>query len=490
VKRSAREARLWLGLGLAALLPRALGALLRPPWHDEYFTVWATGLRWSGLIAALRVDSGPPLPYAFVKMFTILGVPALAGARALAVVAGTAAVLLAARAARRRFGEEAGWWTGALVAVHPLAVAWSCEGRAYALLLLAVAWAWDRLGAVAEGKGGAVGLGLAVALACWSHGLGPILALVAAVVGLTLPRPARGRALVGAAGGLLAYLPWLPVAAHQPPAAVSWMAAAWHALSPAAKLAAPVRLLSPAGDFGAFLDLPSAPPWVEAGAALLAVILLVAGCRAWSDAWRPLVGAFLPAGALAVLAAIGVPAFYPGRGEALYLVPLLLLLGAGTVRSRALRAAGSLLVVVAAGVTVAALAVWAARPPSPEHRLAEALRQGLPEGGDVVIGGYWRLGVWYHLGTDRGRFDLVSYPASSAGHPGWYDDRSDAPAPGELSRLLAALRPASSRAAVVVTPGLATTLDLDRLAADLELQPAVTVPGARLWLPAGAGAAR
>ncbi len=483
-----RQRWFWLCLAVAALLPRALAAAVRPPWHDEYFTLWAAGLPWNELLAALRLDSGPPVPYLLVKLITIFGLPGLAAARALAVAAGTAAVLLAARAAGRTFGAEAGWWAGVLLACHPLAVAWSCEGRAYALLLLAVALAWERLAALAEGEGGAVGLGFAVALACWSHGLGLILALVVAAVALTLPRPSRGRAVAAVAVGLASHLPWLPVAAQQPPAAIAWMATFWRSLPAADRLAAPVRLLSPLGGFGAFLDLPSSPAWAEAGAAALALALLAAACRSWGKAWRPLMGFLLPAGALAALAALGVPAFYPGRGEALYLVPFLLLLGAGSVCSRLFRAVAAVLVLSAASVTTVAIARWADRPPSAEKRLAAELRQRLP-GGKVVIGGYWRLGIAYHLGEGRPRFDLVNYPASAAAHPGWYDPGSDRPAPAELEQLLAELRPQALRTAVLVTPGLGTTPDLERLAAALTLQPGLSVPGARLWLPGAGGAA-
>ena len=487
--RAQRERFFWLGLALAALLPRALGAVVRPPWHDEYFTLWAAGLPWSGLMDALRLDSGPPLPYALVKIVTILGIPGLLAARALAVVAGTAAVLLAASAARRVFGAEAGWWAGALLAIHPLAVAWSCEGRAYALLLLAAAWGWDRLEALAHGKGGAVGLGLAVALACWSHGLGLILAVVLAVVGLTLLPPARGRAVAAVALGLASHLAWVPVASQQPPAAIAWMATFWRGLPHAEKLAAPMRLLSPAGGYGAFLDLPSPPAWAEGAAAALVLALLTAGCRAWAVAWRPLLGFLVPAGALAGLAMLGVPALYPGRAEALYLVPFLLLLGAGAARSRPSQVGASLLVLAAAGVTAAAIVRWAGRPPSAEQRVAAELRQRLPEGGEVVIGGYWRLGIAYHLGDARGRFRLVNYPASAAAHPGWYDPRTDIPAPGELERLLVTMRPPAARVAVILTPGLATAPDLERLAGTLGLRAGLSVPGGRLWLPGAGGGA-
>jgi hypothetical protein len=490
VPRAQRERFFWLGLALAALVPRALAATLRPPWHDEYFTVWAAGLPLNGLMDALRLDSGPPLPYLLVKLITIFGLPALFAARALAVAAGTVAVLLVARAARRAFGAEVGWWAGALLAFHPLAVAWSCEGRAYALLLLAAAWAWDRLQALAEGEGGTVGLALAVALACWCHGLGLLLAVVLAVVGVTLPWPRRWRAVGAVAAGLASHLPWLPVAAHQPPAAIAWMATFWRTVSPGHKLWAPVRLLSPLGGFETFLDLPSSTAWAEAAAVALVLALLVAGCRSSGAAWRLLLGVLLPAGALAALAAMGVPAFYPGRGEALYLVPFVLLLGAGAARARLLRVAALILVLAAAGVSAVAIVRWGGRPASPEQRLAAELRQRLPGGGEVVIGGYWRLGIAYHLGSERNRFHPVNYPASAAAHPGWYDPGSDRPIPGELDRLLARLRPRAAKTAVVVTPGIDTAADLERLAATLSLQPGLVVPGGRLWWPAAEVVAR
>ncbi len=481
-----RERWLWLTLGAAALLPRLAAAFARPPWHDEYFTAWAARLPFTELIAALRVDSGPPLPYLLVKFFTIFGLGPLPASRLIAVAAGTGAALLGALAARRAFGEEAGWWTGALLAVHPLAVAWSCEGRAYALLLLCAALGWERIEKLARTGTGAAGLALAVALACWSHGLGMLLALVLAAVALTLPRDVRSRAGAAVAAGLATHLPWLPVALKQPPASIAWMTTAWRSLPASSRPVAPVRLLSPLGDFRSALDLPGSPWWVEAAAAALVLALVIVGCRARETAWRPLIGFLLAPAALGTLAALGVPAFYPGRGEAIYLLPFLMLAGAGASRSRAARAAGALLVAGAAAMSVTAIAGWAARPPSGEQLLAAVLRRGMPAGGRVVIGGFWRLGIAYHLAGDAGRFTLVNVPASAAAHPGWYDPRSERPAPGELDRLLAELRTEPRSVAVVVTPGLPESEDLARVALALGLRPALAVAGAELYLPPGA----
>jgi hypothetical protein len=286
------------------------------------------------------------------------------------------------------------------------------------------------------------------------------------------------------AAGLATHLPWLPVALKQPPASVAWMTSAWRSLPASSRPVTPVRLLSPLGDFRSALDLPGPPWWIEGAAAALVLALLVTGWRARPTPWRPLIGFLLPPAALGTLAAIGVPSFYPGRGEAIYLLPVLMLVGAGASRSRPARAAGALLVAGAAAMSATAIAGWAARPPSGEQRLAAALLRGLPAGGRVVIGGFWRLGIAYHLAGDAGRFTLVNAPASAAPHPGWYDPRSERPAPGELDRLLAELRSEPRSTAVVVTPGLPESEALARVALALGLRPVLTVAGAELYLPA------
>ncbi len=482
MSRPSAERWSWAALALAALVPRVSGALLRHPWHDEYFTAWAGRLSFSGLIAALRLDSGPPLPYLLVKLVAGLGVAPLDAARVVSVAAGTAAVLLAARAARRAFGPRAGWWAGALLAAHPLAIAWSCEGRAYALVLLAAAWAWERIETLAHERRGAVGLAAAVALACWSHGLGLLLAGVLAVVAVTLRAPARARALAAICAGLASHLPWLPVAMHQPAAAIAWMTAAWRAMPPPERLAAPVRLLSPVGGFASALDLPSSPCWLEAAAAVALAAVVIAACRA-GGAWRPAIGVALPSVVLGALAAAGVPAFYPGRGEVLALVPLALLAGAAGARWRP-AALVMLALTCAAAVTAArAQVAWAQAGPSGEQRIAACLRQALPNGGIVVIGGYWRLGIAYHLGTSADLYTLLNVPAEAARHPGWYDPRTDSLGRDEIDGLTRRLLAAPVPVAIVAAPGIPTAPVLERLAGPLHLRPAIEVPGGIVFVP-------
>jgi hypothetical protein len=476
-----------LALALAALAPRAAGAFLRRPWHDEYFTAWASKLPLADLVAALRLDSGPPLPYLLVKLFASVGSDPIAAARAISVAAGTAAVLIAALASRRAFGDRAGWWTGALLAVHPLAVAWSCEGRAYALVLLAAAWAWERMEAMSSNGRGAVGLAFAVALACWSHGLGMLLAAVLAAAALTLRLPVRGRALSAVGVGIASHLPWLPIALHQPPAAVAWMSVSWQAMPIPDRVTAPLRMLSPLADFATALDLPSSTGVLEVAAAMALIVLVVAGCLT-RGAFRFAIGFILPTAALGALAALGVPAFYPGRGEVLAMVPLLALVGAAAGSRRPAALAG-LALVCAGAVTVArAEAAWAHAPARGEQRIAETLRQSMPHGGLVVISGYGRLGIEYHLGSAASGFELVNYPAEAARHPGWYDPFVDRPASDELNQLRQRASSVRIPVAEVVSRGLPTTTDLSRLASSLGLRPALDVEDSIVFVSPGGSA--
>jgi hypothetical protein len=464
----------------AALAVRIAGALLRPAWHDEYFTAWVASLPLGGILDALRVDSGPPLPYLLAKLVADLGPAPLAAARMVSLVAGTLAVLLAGRAAGRALGAEAGTWCAALLAFHPLALAWSCEGRGYALLLLAAALAWERLEALRENGRGAAGLAFALALGCWSHALGLVLAGVVAAVAFTLPRRERERALGATAAGLVVHSPWLPVALAQPAQATAWIGAAWAAATPLQRVLAPVRLVPTAAAFGGALDLPSAPLAAQLAAAALCLVLLAAS----RPRFRMAALVVLPAAGLWGLAWAGVPYLFSGRSEAVYLAPLLGMLAGGASRSRAARTCGALLVAAAAGTTAVALDAWWHAPPSAEARVAGAIARHLPGGGTVVVSGYWRLGVRYHLGDTAPRYALVNFPAEAAAHPGWYDDAADRAGQQEESALAAQLareRAAGAPVAIVVTPGLATAPPLTSLARGIGLQPALTVPGAVLW---------
>lgn len=475
--------RALVAIVVAAAVLRMLAAAVRPSWHDEYFTAWVAGQGWGGVVAALRADSGPPLPYAAVKLLAATGLEAITAGRCLAVVLGVAAVLLTWRACRRTWGEEPALWSASLLAVHPLAVAWSSEARAYPWVLFAATWAWERIEAGRSGgRASAAGLGAAVAVACWSHALGLVLTATLAVVALTLPRPARGRALAATALGLATSLPWLPIALRQPPAAVAWVAEAWQAMPDAERLLAPLRLLPTLAPFGARLDLVSAPAALQALAAAVALVALLAA--RWP--LRPALLALVPAVALGGTALLGAAVYYPSRGEALWLAPSLALVGAGLARVRAGRWLGALLLAGGVATIAASAAAWHRLPPSSESRLAAAVSAALPGGGVVVVSGPWRLGLWAALGDGRERWRLLAVPAASAPHPGWSAPALEPLSGGELATLRGELATALRRrtaVAFVVAPDPAAAPQLERLAADLGCPSRLALPVAHVLGP-------
>ncbi len=461
---------------------RVVAALLRRPWHDEYFTVWVASRPWREMVPALAQDSGPPLPYVLAKLLATSGAGALASARGLAVIAGTLAILAVAHAAATTGGGRAGGWAATVLAVHPLAIAWSAEGRAYAYLLLAAALVWDGLAELAVRQRGAGRLALGVTLALWTHGLGLILLATSVSAAVLLPTAARRKALPAAGLATLSFLPWLPVMLQQPAASVAWMQRAWQSLPGWRAALAPFELLVPAGRFGDALDLPSAPvPVVVAGAAAALGLVGSAVLAYRGRVILALALAAVPALVLAVLAHLSLPVFYPGRGEALYLAPFVGLLAAGAARGRAAALVAALLVAAGTWINALALANWRSTPPRPEEHLTAALLTHLPGGGTVLIEGYWRLGLWFHLGEDRSRFDLRVFPSAADAHPGWYEGKATT-ADAEAARLWLASELQQGAKVACVLPPLQVDSALRPAAAAAGLTPVVRTAGAELWI--------
>lgn len=472
---------IWI-IAVAGLAIRVGAALAHPAWHDEYFTVWAIRGSWSSLIAALRLDSGPPLLYAVAKVVADIGVAPLVAARGVAVTAGALAVLFAAWATALR-NRRAAWMAALLLAVHPLAVSWSAEGRAYGLLTLAVCVAWWALARLAaDHHRGATPLAIAISLACWSHGLGLVLALASAAAALTLPRTVRRRALVGVAVGLASFLPWAPIMARQPAAAVAWMVDAWRAMPLAARALAPIRFIPPAASFNTAIDLPGAPLAAILGGAAICVLLAV-----YARPSRTVLAlAAVPLASLWCAAALGLPVLYPGRGEALYLAPVIGILALGATRLRG----GSVLI---AALTIAALATdasairgWHRQPADRETVVAGEIRAALPGGGTVITSSYLWLDLWYALERTDPRYDVLGVPAAATAHPGWWVDGREPVSSAELDHVLERLSQPAGTCAVVVPEGSSVAPPLRALAQRLGLHPAARGLAVELWLPSGA----
>ena len=167
----------------------------------------------------------------------------------------------------------------------------------------------------------------------------------------------------------------------------------------------------------------------------------------------------------------------------------MLLVAAGVASRRGATVAGATLLAAGTLTTAASLQLWATARPSGEQTMARAIQAAIPGGAIVVVGGYWRLGLWYHLGGSKGDSRLTNVPTTAAQHPGWYDDGAAGAVNVEILELRRDLDREPRHTAVVVTPGMSTQRALEWLARSLDLLPAVDVPGGVLWLPRGSGPA-
>jgi 4-amino-4-deoxy-L-arabinose transferase-like glycosyltransferase len=206
-------------VSLAGLAARGLVLGLTPLWSDEAF-MGVMGRRGLGaMIDVVHNDNHPPLQYLLTRLSTAVS-DSPQGLRLPSVLAGAAAVPLAAALGRRAGGDAGGVLAGAIVALTPLLVMWSRDARMYSLAFTMVLAMSVALWRALERPGAArLAIYFGVVLAgLYTHYL-VILALPAQLLAaLLFLRPGRS-ALIRATGVAIAagagLVPWLVYASPQ-----------------------------------------------------------------------------------------------------------------------------------------------------------------------------------------------------------------------------------------------------------------------------------
>lgn len=161
----------------------------RQPFFDELFTSWISAKSFAGIVAALRYDSGPPLYYFLVHLFS--------AGRIVSLVASLIAIVLLLR--------EKHFLAAAFVAVFPPSVLFAVDARAYALcaLFVTVGVLYEKCDSVA------------FVLAAYSHFYGVLFFPL-------LVRKPKSLALA-----VVLFVPGFVLAAMQPSGAREWMTRTW-----------------------------------------------------------------------------------------------------------------------------------------------------------------------------------------------------------------------------------------------------------------------
>jgi hypothetical protein len=307
-------------------------------------------------------------------------------------------------------GESRAWWI-ALCSGFALVNLYAAEARAYALLALACLGVF-LFGIVArETAGNLAALFAAAAAALWLH----YLAIFAVAAGLLLAlasRRLRAALVLGAAG--LTFVPWLPILAGQPPAALSWLheTPLETALGFFSALGGTGRVPAPFG--------PSTPRGVLLGTALVGAFLVVVLARA--SRGDPSVRA----AALFVLVTLGLafgasavrPIAFAGRSEMAVLPVWMWALSKAAPERWAARVGAGL----AASLGLATSLLVSAGPHPRSVADAAIARVGkLSRTGDALLAGpgFYLPAL---LAAERGNLAarVAAIPPGDAAHPGWF----------------------------------------------------------------------
>jgi hypothetical protein len=420
---------------------RAVFLLARPLWHDELFTLWAARQPPAVLCHLLRSDSGPPLFYLLEKPFLLLA--EAFGYDPIARLLPYFAILLLFFGARSLEQTPARFDFVALLAFSPLLLVYSAEARAYGLLAAANFALFVLLFRARPTKARLVLSTLLVACSLWIHYLA-LFFVAAAVIVLAARR--RWPQVLALAGGLLLFVPWIPVLLSQPLEATAWMR------EPVGR-----SLFDLSSGFGGAGRIPGPlggplPAVLVGSGAFIGVALLavLAAATRRDDSLRDPLALIVLTAVLVVAASLKRPVAFAGRTEMVVLPVWYWALARAGSENRAARGT------VRAGFACALAAsacILAARKDVPEPAQAVAFIQSIAQKEDLVVAG----AAFYlpaRLAHDRGELTapVLALPEDISGHPGWFLQESPAESDYQAIEADLASLPPGRRAFVLLHP--------------------------------------
>jgi hypothetical protein len=364
---SVRRPALILLLFAAARIPLLI---VRAPFFDELFTRWISSKPFSEIIAALKLDSGPPLYYFVVRL---IGDPSVTMTRILSLVCATISLILILRSKNVI--------AALLLAVFPPAILFAADARAYAMCAMFVTMA-----VLAVDDDRPFAAALALVAAAYSHYYGvlffPILLLGRAgeppAVQPASRRRYDRRRVYAIAAAIILYIPGFLLALRQPAEARAWMKFAW-----------PDVL---------FIRPPIA-------ITIIGAIVLAMSMRVNRYAFMVLVPLIL---------AIVLRVYVPMRFEAVIAVPLVLWLAESLKKNRFRVPLTAALVGVSVVWTTLGIVDHATRPQDSYRQSAIWIANNVPANETVLASGYCYLETMMN-GHER----VAAFPPEQATHPGW-----------------------------------------------------------------------
>lgn len=330
--------------------------IVRAPFFDELFTRWISAKPFTGIVPALRLDSGPPLYYFVVRM---IGDPSVAATRILSLFCGAISLVLILRSKNVI--------AALLLAVFPPAILFAADARAYAMCAMFVT-----IAVLAIDDDRPFVAALALVAAAYSHYYGVLFFPI-----LLLGRYDRRR-WYALAMAVFLFIPGLLLALHQPAEARAWMKVAW-----------PEVL---------FIRPPIA-------IAIIGAIAVAMSIRVNRYAIMVLIPLIL---------AIVLRVYVPLRFEAVIAAPLALWF-AESLKTNRFRVPLTVAIVGACVVwTTLGIVDHAARTPDSYRQAATWVANNIPANENVVASGYCYLETMMN-----GHPRIAAFPIEQGMHPGW-----------------------------------------------------------------------
>ena len=441
------------------------------------FTAWASRRAPASLVAALRLDSGPPLFYLAERPFAqAADRPARDPLVRILPFAAGLALFAAARTLPR--GPARRWWI-ALCASFALVNLYAAEARGYALLSLFCLGIFLLALTARQSAARLASLFALAAAALWLHYLALFAVGAALLLALGLRRP---RCALALAAALAAFAPWAPVLLAQPGEAMAWLRDA-----PTAALPGFLSALGGVGRVPApFGPAPPHALFVAGallGAALIALLLPAARADAAIRAALLYVAIVL---GLTVAASLWRPTAFAGRSEMAVLPVWMWAIARAAADRRGVAKAAAL--ASALGLAATIFVVGGSHPRStPSAAVASVGRLSTPADAVLAGPGFYLPAL---LAADRGRLPakIAALPAGDEAHPGWFV--AGTPGQAEEAAVARAMdaAPSSARLFVILppshdTPGIMRVLSSRGTVRELVRQPDGVL---LVWSPARA----
>src|SRR5258706_7690224 len=161
-----------------ALLLRCIGVTSQWFWLDELLAAnWAVHGPWVALVNILRFDLHPPLYYVQLSLWALVSHDDV-WLMANSIFWSTAAIGLLIYAASRVYGLRAALYSGILLALAPVALAYADQVRMYTFIVFLIIWVWYAQERWLNGAGGRLGaLWMILSQACviYSHSAGLVM---------------------------------------------------------------------------------------------------------------------------------------------------------------------------------------------------------------------------------------------------------------------------------------------------------------------------